>query len=110
MHHLEFKAKGSDEYVGLNCTESIDNVVAFKMHIVPSFPTEIDLGNIFAIFGDSYLSRTEILLNCGFNTSVGCPGNLHDQQLIGGKPGVHDTVLPRSMFKQTHRRKVQVPL
>ena len=82
---------------------------AFKINILP-VPTEIRLDSVYAIFGDYYLSKSDILINCGFNTSAGCPGDAIDQALIGRKPGVQDTVLPSSMFRETHRRKVQVQL
>lgn len=106
---MEFRAEGSDEYRNLNCSESIDKVTALKLYMLPWFPTEIELSNIFAIFGDSYVSKTEMLIHCGFNSSDGCPGGWEEEILLS-KQRVRDTVLPPSMFKETHRRKVQVPL
>lgn len=87
----------------------MDNVDAFRVQMLPS-TTELRLDNTYAIFGDYYLDESEILINCGFNSSAGCPGDTIDQALLGHHAGVRDTVLPPSMFKETHRQKIRVSL
>ena len=109
-----FKVPGSDhpDFVGddgfkvLNCGESMDNITALKAQLLLHTSTELRLDNIYATFGDAHLDQ--ISSQCGSNTSLGCPGNAIDQAMIAPKPGVQDTVLPSSLFKETHRRKVQV--